>query len=181
MIYVLSPFEGICIACCSEITYLIYNSSRTVFLRYLLYSHKYYVLRLPFLGIQHISSFLFYLEYVYVLPLKIFTFPISAALPILTTDHPSHPSQAKNLKHPIQLSPEASKAYSEVQRKIEREVVQALPEKNTRMVDEQKLLEERLRRLEQEISHSQVSSNLRPSAGKVEEPLEIYRETERRE
>ncbi|XP_044055591.1 centrosomal protein of 89 kDa isoform X3 [Siniperca chuatsi] len=91
--------------------------------------------------------------------------PCRSALPIQTTDHPSQPSQAKNPKHPHQLSPEPSKVYSEVQSEVQSEVVQALPEKNTRMVDEQKLLEERLQRLEQEISHSQASSNLRSSAG----------------
>ncbi|KAM9366162.1 centrosomal protein of 89 kDa [Symphorus nematophorus] len=81
--------------------------------------------------------------------------------PSQTTDHPSQPNKAKNPKHPTQLSPEPSKMYSEVQR----EVVRALPEKSTRRVDDQKLLEERLQRLEQEISHSQASSNLRSSAG----------------
>ncbi|XP_070826666.1 centrosomal protein of 89 kDa isoform X1 [Chaetodon trifascialis] len=84
-----------------------------------------------------------------------------ATLPIKTTDHPSKHNKAKTPKHLTQLSPEPSKACSEEQR----EVVWALPEKNTRMVHEQKLLEERLQRLEQEISHSQASSNLRSSAG----------------
>ncbi|XP_070765579.1 centrosomal protein of 89 kDa [Enoplosus armatus] len=95
---------------------------------------------------------------------------VPSVLPILTTDHPSQPSQAKN--HPTQLSPESpepSKVYSEVkkevQREVQREVLRALPEKNARMVDQQKLLEERLQRLEQEISHNQASSNLRSSAG----------------
>ncbi|XP_051235570.1 centrosomal protein of 89 kDa isoform X3 [Dicentrarchus labrax] len=87
--------------------------------------------------------------------------PCRSTLPILTTDHASQSSKAKNPKPSTQLSPEPSEVYSEVQR----EVVRTLPERNTRMVDEQKLLEERLRRLEQEISHSQAPSNLRSSAG----------------
>lgn len=116
---------------------------------------------------------LFYLYYLYLLPLKVFTFPISATPP---TNHPSQHSKAKNTKHLTQLSPEPSKAFSEEQR----EVVSALPKKNTRMVDEQKLLEERLQRLEQEISHSQASSNLRSSAGRVYEPLAIQQDTEKR-
>ncbi|XP_071344372.1 centrosomal protein of 89 kDa isoform X2 [Trachinotus anak] len=82
---------------------------------------------------------------------------VPSVLPILTTDTPS---QAKNPKHhPAQPSPGPSKAYSEVQRKV-------LPamSKKTRTAGEQKLLKERLQRLEQEISHSQASSNLRSSA-----------------
>ncbi|XP_037602766.1 centrosomal protein of 89 kDa isoform X1 [Sebastes umbrosus] len=92
--------------------------------------------------------------------------PSSSALPIPTTDPPS---QAKTPKHPTQLSAEPSKVCHEVQR----EVAWALPEKYTRMVDEQKLLEERLQRLEQEISHSQASSNLRSSAGSQAELLNL--------
>ncbi|XP_035538101.1 centrosomal protein of 89 kDa [Morone saxatilis] len=87
--------------------------------------------------------------------------PCRSTLPILTTDHASQSSKAKNPKHSTQPSPEPSEVYSEVQR----EAVRTLPERNTRMVDEQKLLEERLQRLEQEISHSQAPSNLRSSAG----------------
>ncbi|CAJ1048484.1 LOW QUALITY PROTEIN: multidrug resistance-associated protein 9-like [Xyrichtys novacula] len=73
-------------------------------------------------------------------------------------NHPSQPSKAKTSKHPTQLSPETRKECSEVQR-------EAVPEKNTRMGADQKLLEERLQRLEQEISHSLASSQLRASAG----------------
>ncbi|XP_028456493.1 centrosomal protein of 89 kDa [Perca flavescens] len=91
---------------------------------------------------------------------------LPSTLSILT---PDQPSQAKNPKHPTQLSPEPSRACSEVQR----DVAWALPEKNTRMVDEQKLLEERLQRLEQEISHSHASSNLRSSAGSQAELLNL--------
>lgn len=116
------------------------------------------------------SLLLFYLEYLHLLPLKISTFPISAMLPTLTTDH-----TAKNPKCPTQLSPEPSETYSEVQK----EVVCVLPGRNARMVDEQKLLEERLQRLEQEISHRRTSSNQRSSAGRLEEPLELYSRTER--
>ncbi|XP_049458276.1 centrosomal protein of 89 kDa isoform X1 [Epinephelus fuscoguttatus] len=91
---------------------------------------------------------------------------VPSVLPILTIDHPS---QAKTPKQPTHLSPEPSKVSSEVQR----EVARALPERNTRMEDEQKLLEERLQRLEQEISHSQGSSNLRSSAGNQAELLNL--------
>lgn len=111
----------------------------------------------------------FYLEYLFA-AIKKSTFPISAMLPSLTTDH-----TAKNPKCPTQLSPEPSETYSEVQK----EVVCVLPGRNARMVDEQKLLEERLQRLEQEISHRRASSNRRSSAGRLEEPLEIYSRTER--
>ncbi|XP_026234953.1 centrosomal protein of 89 kDa [Anabas testudineus] len=82
---------------------------------------------------------------------------VPSALPVLTADHPNKASQAKNLKHPTGFSPEPNRAH--------REVVQSLPEKNTRMADGQKILEERLQRLEQEISHRQASSNLRSSSG----------------
>ncbi|XP_039992629.1 centrosomal protein of 89 kDa isoform X1 [Xiphias gladius] len=85
---------------------------------------------------------------------------VQSLLPILTTDHPSQASQTKNPKHPGQPSPDPSRANSEVQK----EVVRTLPKK-ARMADEQKLLEQRLRRLEQEISHSQASSDLRSPAG----------------
>ncbi|XP_069390605.1 centrosomal protein of 89 kDa isoform X2 [Paralichthys olivaceus] len=80
-----------------------------------------------------------------------------AVPPILTTDLPS---QAKSQKHPTQPSPEHRKAHGGVQR----EAARALPKK-ARVADEQKLLEERLLRLEQQISHSQASSTLRSSAG----------------
>nr|XP_046257231.1 centrosomal protein of 89 kDa isoform X3 [Scatophagus argus] len=86
---------------------------------------------------------------------------VSSTLPSQITGHHSRPSKANNPKCPMQLSPEPSKMYSEGQREVPR----ALPERNTRMVDEQKLLEERLQRLEQEISHRQGSSNMRSSAG----------------
>ncbi|XP_059210588.1 centrosomal protein of 89 kDa [Centropristis striata] len=91
---------------------------------------------------------------------------VMSALPILAIDHPS---QAKNQKQPTQRSPEPSQAFCEVQR----EVARALPEKNTRRVEEQKLLEERLQRLEQEISLSQASSNQRSSAGSQAELLNL--------
>ncbi|XP_070691206.1 centrosomal protein of 89 kDa [Pempheris klunzingeri] len=96
---------------------------------------------------------------------------VPSALPILTTDHPDQPSKAKNQKHPTQLCPEPSRAYSEVQK----EVVRVLPDKNTRMVDEQRLLEERLQRLEQEISHSQATLNLKPCAGSQAELQNLRR------
>ncbi|XP_029284322.1 centrosomal protein of 89 kDa isoform X2 [Cottoperca gobio] len=91
---------------------------------------------------------------------------VPAALPILTT---AHSSQAKNPKHPTRLSPEPSKSCDEVHR----EVAWALPEKNTRMVDEQKILEERLQRLEQEINNGQAASNARLSAGTQAELLNL--------
>ncbi|XP_008296140.1 centrosomal protein of 89 kDa [Stegastes partitus] len=82
---------------------------------------------------------------------------------IRSTDQPSQASQAsqaKSPKHLTHVSPQPSKIYSEVRK----EVVQGLPKKNKRMVDEPKLLEERVQRLEQEISHSQAFSNLKSSA-----------------
>lgn len=118
---------------------------------------------------------LLYLEFLHLLPLRAPTLPISAMLPTLTTDHTSRPSKAKNPQRLTWLCPEPNKTYSEVQK----EVVCVLPEKNTRMADEQKLLEERLQRLEQEISHRQASSNLTSSAGRREEPKELYSMTKR--
>uniref|UniRef100_A0A3Q3LRG4 Centrosomal protein 89 n=1 Tax=Mastacembelus armatus TaxID=205130 RepID=A0A3Q3LRG4_9TELE len=109
-------------------------------------------------------------EPVYALPLKSKTeltqmsrriVPSPGELPVQTTDHPCQASQTKNLTHPNQSSPESSKAYS----KVQSEVIQTVPQKNTRMADEQKLLEERLQHLEWEISHSHATSNLRSSAG----------------
>ncbi|XP_061602808.1 centrosomal protein of 89 kDa isoform X2 [Cololabis saira] len=62
------------------------------------------------------------------------------------------------------MSAERGKLYSEVRR-----------EKKTRMMEEQKHLEERLQRLEQEISHSQASSNPRSSAGSQAELQSLRR------
>ncbi|CAB1445394.1 unnamed protein product, partial [Pleuronectes platessa] len=77
--------------------------------------------------------------------------------PILTTDLPS---RAKSPKHPTQPSPEPSKAHSGVQS----DAARALP-KGARVADEQKLMEKRLLRLEQQICHSRASLTLRSSAG----------------
>ena len=102
---------------------------------------------------------------------KEFILPISANL---TSNHPSQSSQAKNPNYHTQPSPEPSTANGYMQR----DEVRVLTEKNTRMVEEQRLLEERLQRLEQELSQSQASSNMRFSAGTVEEPLRgvtVYR------
>ncbi|XP_023118144.2 centrosomal protein of 89 kDa isoform X2 [Amphiprion ocellaris] len=74
----------------------------------------------------------------------------------VTTDHPIQAGQTKSPKHLTHASSQPSKVYSEVQKEV--------PEKNTRMADDQKLLEERLQRLEQEISHNQALSNLKSSA-----------------
>ncbi|XP_072237115.1 centrosomal protein of 89 kDa [Leuresthes tenuis] len=63
------------------------------------------------------------------------------------TDHPSRTNNPKRFTH---STPEPSKMYSEVRR-----------EKKTK-TDKHKILEERLQRLEQEISHSQASSDPRP-------------------
>ncbi|XP_044222813.1 centrosomal protein of 89 kDa [Thunnus albacares] len=79
----------------------------------------------------------------------------------LTSNHPSQSSQAKNPNYHTQPSPEPSTANGYMQR----DEVRVLTEKNTRMVEEQRLLEERLQRLEQELSQSQASSNMRFSAG----------------
>ncbi|KAM6942730.1 centrosomal protein of 89 kDa [Xenentodon cancila] len=68
--------------------------------------------------------------------------------PIPTSDHPRSPRSF------TQTPAERSKLYSQVRK-----------EKKSRTIDEQRQLEERLQRLEQEISHSQASSNLRSSAG----------------
>ncbi|XP_068597910.1 centrosomal protein of 89 kDa-like [Brachionichthys hirsutus] len=78
---------------------------------------------------------------------------------------PGRRSNTKNLKTPTQPSPEPSKTCSEVQQ----QVVGPLPERNSRLVNGQKLLEERVQRLEQEISLGQASSNLRSSEGSQEE------------
>ncbi|XP_069546394.1 centrosomal protein of 89 kDa isoform X1 [Brachyistius frenatus] len=78
--------------------------------------------------------------------------PCRSTPPIPPTDHTS---QAKSPKLFTQPSPEPSRIYSEAWR----EVVRGHPEMNT------KLLEERLQRLEQEISHSRGLSHRRSSAG----------------
>ncbi|KAM4744667.1 centrosomal protein of 89 kDa isoform 2-T2 [Anableps anableps] len=71
--------------------------------------------------------------------------------PIPTTNRPGG---AKIPKHPIHSSPEPNKLYSELRK-----------QKKTKTIHEDNLLEKRLQRLEQEISHSHASSNLRSSAG----------------
>ncbi|XP_042340163.1 centrosomal protein of 89 kDa isoform X2 [Plectropomus leopardus] len=90
---------------------------------------------------------------------------VPPVLPVLTTNHPS---QAQNPKQPTQLSPEPSRVCGEEQRESA-----WASQNNTRMADEQKLLEERLQRLEQEISHSPSSSNMRSSAGSQAELLNL--------
>ena len=65
------------------------------------------------------------------------------------------------------LSAEPSKACSDVQ-----EGAQCVkPGKNATLADEQKLLMERLQRLEEDISHRKASSNQRNSPGRLKEPL----------
>lgn len=73
-------------------------------------------------------------------------------------------------KPQTELSTDA-KTYSEVQKKGE----SVLPGQDTRMVDEKKLLEERLQRLEREITHRQASSNLKSSAGRLKKSLKIHK------
>ncbi|XP_078140421.1 centrosomal protein of 89 kDa [Centroberyx gerrardi] len=97
-------------------------------------------------------------------------------------NHPkylTHPTQSANPNHPTLLSAEASEAYrevhKEVQKEVQKEVVWALTEHNTRLAEERRLLEERLQRLEQELSHSQASSSRRPSAG-VQAELQTLRQ-----
>ncbi|KAK2853475.1 hypothetical protein Q5P01_006136 [Channa striata] len=90
---------------------------------------------------------------------------------VLTTDYPNKSSQPKNPKHPSGLLSELSKADS----KLPREEVQTLSEKNAGMAHERSTLEERLQRLEQEISHSQTSSNLRLSPGAQAEVQNLRR------
>ncbi|XP_033963742.1 centrosomal protein of 89 kDa isoform X1 [Pseudochaenichthys georgianus] len=92
--------------------------------------------------------------------------PCRSALPIPTTNQSS---QSNISKPPIQQSPGPIRASIEGQR----EAAWASPENNVRMVDEQKLLEERLQRLEQEISNSQSSTNARSSAGSHAELLNL--------
>ncbi|XP_068455534.1 centrosomal protein of 89 kDa isoform X2 [Clinocottus analis] len=91
---------------------------------------------------------------------------VPSQLPIPTTDPPS---PAQHRKHPTQPSPKLSKACTEGQR----EAAWAPPVEDTRRVNEEKLLEERLQRLEQEISHSQASSKPRSSAGSQAELLNL--------
>ncbi|KAI9517951.1 hypothetical protein NQZ68_001121 [Dissostichus eleginoides] len=86
---------------------------------------------------------------------------VPSALPIPTTNQSS---QSNISKPPIQQSPGPIRASIEGQREAEN---------NVRMVDEQKLLEERLQRLEQEISNSQSSTNARSSAGSHAELLNL--------
>lgn len=100
------------------------------------------------------------------------TLHITAEPPIVT---PDQPRLAKSPKHPNQPSPKLSKACEEVQR----EAAWGVPVRDTRMLDDQKQLEERLHRLEQEISQSRASSNPRSSAGRVDELPKTYRGTER--
>uniref|UniRef100_A0AAZ1XAF3 BZIP domain-containing protein n=1 Tax=Oreochromis aureus TaxID=47969 RepID=A0AAZ1XAF3_OREAU len=61
---------------------------------------------------------------------------------------------------PLSLPPEPSNTYSELRKKVVRD----RREKNTRMVDKEKLLEERLQRLEREISSQAELQNLRQHA-----------------
>lgn len=82
-----------------------------------------------------------------------YLFDISALPPIPTSNRPVGP---KMPKHPFHSSAEANKLYSELRKK-------------TKTQHEEKLLEERLQRLERELSHSQAFSNLTPSAGSVKE------------
>ncbi|KAJ4947570.1 hypothetical protein JOQ06_009605, partial [Pogonophryne albipinna] len=91
---------------------------------------------------------------------------VPSALPIPTTNQSS---QSNIFKPPIQQSPGPIRASIEGQR----EAAWASPDNNVRMVDEQKLLEERLQRLEQEISNSQSSTNARSSAGSHAELLNV--------
>ncbi|XP_034535634.1 centrosomal protein of 89 kDa isoform X2 [Notolabrus celidotus] len=87
---------------------------------------------------------------------------VPVTLPIPTTDNPSQLSKAKTPKHPAQQSPKPRRTVT-AQREVQREEMLAL--QNRIMVDDQKHLEERLQRLEQEISHNRASSHLRSSAG----------------
>ncbi|KAM8895025.1 centrosomal protein of 89 kDa [Spinachia spinachia] len=82
-------------------------------------------------------------------------------LPIVTADQPGLP---KSPKHSNQPSPALSKACDEVQR----EVAWGSPVKDTRMLDDQKLLR-------QEISQRRASSKRRSSAGRQAELLNLRR------
>ncbi|XP_068174441.1 centrosomal protein of 89 kDa isoform X2 [Antennarius striatus] len=74
---------------------------------------------------------------------------------------PSRCGRTKNPKTPKQQPPEPSKTCSDIQG----EVAGSLPERSSRLVNAEKLLEERVLRLEQEINLFQASSNERSSAG----------------
>ncbi|XP_030581559.1 centrosomal protein of 89 kDa [Archocentrus centrarchus] len=87
--------------------------------------------------------------------------PCRSTPAMLIADHPRQASQAKSPKHLTELPPEPSSKYGEVRKKVVRD----RREKNTRMVDKEKLLEERLQRLEREIRDSKGFSNQRCSAG----------------
>lgn len=119
-----------------------------------------------FLMCTNASQFLFVLinKNIYVLyhwPM----FSFSAMLSTLTPDH-----TAKNPKYPTQRSPESSETRGAVQK----DTVCLLPgKKKTNVADGQNLLEERLRRLEQEIRDRRASSNPRLSAGRVEGPVKV--------
>lgn len=118
-------------------------------------------------SIQYILSVHLYILFYF---WKVFLLPVSATPTIFTAGHPRQASQAKSPKDLRELPPEPSNTYSELRKKVVRD----RREKNTRMVDKEKLLEERLQRLEREISDSKAFSNQRSSAGRVEEPLERY-------
>ncbi|XP_029904034.1 centrosomal protein of 89 kDa isoform X2 [Myripristis murdjan] len=55
-------------------------------------------------------------------------------------------------------------AHKEVQKEVKKEVVRALMEHKAGLAEERRLLEDRLQRLEQELSHDQASSSRRHSA-----------------
>lgn len=90
-----------------------------------------------------------------------------------TTERFSKASRAKTLKHLTGLSPEFTKAHSDV----EREDIQTPLEKNTSIAEKQKLLE---KSLEHEISHNEASPNLRLSSGSVVGTGDLWREMRRR-
>uniref|UniRef100_A0A672ZZF9 Centrosomal protein 89 n=1 Tax=Sphaeramia orbicularis TaxID=375764 RepID=A0A672ZZF9_9TELE len=106
-----------------------------------------------------------------VMPLTVCTPVILAAVSNIATHSPSQRSQAKVLKHPTQLSPKPSKSYTAVQK----ETVRSHPEKNRRMGEEQRLLEQRLQHLEQDITHSQDSSKMMRSSAESQAELQNLR------
>ncbi|XP_029987051.1 centrosomal protein of 89 kDa [Sphaeramia orbicularis] len=96
---------------------------------------------------------------------------VPSAVSNIATHSPSQRSQAKVLKHPTQLSPKPSKSYTAVQK----ETVRSHPEKNRRMGEEQRLLEQRLQHLEQDITHSQDSSKMMRSSAESQAELQNLR------
>lgn len=93
----------------------------------------------------------------------IITFTVISAKPLNETTN--HFSRAKDSNHHTHSFAEPSLAHTEGQS----DALRALTGKITSMEEEKALLEGRLQRLEQELSQSPASPNMRSSAGTAEE------------